>query len=108
MNMSGKCLSADLKEDGIIVCTLHPGWVQTPIGGGGALIQPKESVEGEVLFCDAYIFCGLEKKSAVEDCIISESQYSLNLLSGMMKVILGMKAEDSGKFFRYSGNELPW
>ena len=28
--------------------------------------------------------------------------------TGMVKVILQMKPEHSGKFWNYNGNELPW
>ena len=40
------CLSQDLKESGILVTGLHPGWVQTEIGGPNAWIDTKQSVEG--------------------------------------------------------------
>ena len=44
--MISKCLSSDLKEDGILICLVHPGWVQTDIGGPNAKLSVKESVEG--------------------------------------------------------------
>ena len=45
--MVSKCLSSDLKEDGILACLVHPGWVQTDMGGPNAKISVKESVEGK-------------------------------------------------------------
>jgi NAD(P)-dependent dehydrogenase (short-subunit alcohol dehydrogenase family) len=41
-----KGLSIGLKERGIGVLLLHPGWVQTRMGGPGATVTPAESVAG--------------------------------------------------------------
>ena len=40
--MAVKNLSIELNEDGILVLAIHPGWVQTEMGGAGALITTEE------------------------------------------------------------------
>lgn len=72
LNMITRAVAADLREDGIIVVSLHPGWVQTDLGGPEATLSPRESVEG------------------------------------MIRVIAGLKPEDSGRFLTWSGEEHPW
>lgn len=72
LNMAVKSLSLDLSGKGVICLMLHPGWVQTDMGGASALIDAATSV------------------------------------AGMRAVIDRASAADSGRFFNYDGNELPW
>ena len=52
LNQVIKSLSIDLKEDNFIVVALHPGWVQTDMGGPNALIDTKTSVKGLIEVID--------------------------------------------------------
>lgn len=72
VNMVIKSLAIDLQPRGVITVLLHPGWVQTDMGGRGALISAEQSVTG-------------------------------------MKSILGnITHADTGKFFAYDGQPVPW
>ena len=71
-NMVTRLLSAALLERDITVVSLHPGWVQTDMGGEQAPLQPAQSVEG------------------------------------LLRVIDGLRRTDTGRFFDWQGEALPW
>lgn len=51
VNMAGKSLSVDLKDDGVGVFLLHPGWVSTDMTGGTG-IDVSESASGLIKTMD--------------------------------------------------------
>jgi len=61
-----------LDNPALIAAVLHPGWVQTDMGGASAPVKPAASV------------------------------------AGMRGVIAGLTARESGAFFNYDGEQLPW
>lgn len=46
LNMAMKLIAAELEPKGVAVCGLHPGWVQTDMGGPNAAITTTQSVSG--------------------------------------------------------------
>ncbi|KAL0968045.1 hypothetical protein UPYG_G00261590 [Umbra pygmaea] len=44
LNMTTRCLAADLEPQGILCMALHPGWVRTDMGGPDADLSPEESI----------------------------------------------------------------
>ncbi len=70
LNMFNKCFAIDRAD--LTALVLHPGWVQTEMGGSNAPTTVKESV------------------------------------AGMLKVIANAKPDQTGKFYDFEGDELPW
>jgi NAD(P)-dependent dehydrogenase (short-subunit alcohol dehydrogenase family) len=46
LNSAWHNLAVDTRGRGVVAAVLHPGWVQTRMGGPSAPLQPEESVEG--------------------------------------------------------------
>lgn len=46
INMGNRSLAADWRDDGITCIVMHPGWVQTDMGGPKAPVTPPDSVAG--------------------------------------------------------------
>ena len=55
LNQVIKSLSIDFKDENFIVAALHPGWVQTDMGGPNALIDTKTSVKGMTKVIDSLV-----------------------------------------------------
>ncbi|MDD1780175.1 SDR family oxidoreductase [Enterovibrio sp. ZSDZ35] len=52
VNKVMQVLSLELKEQGITVCPVHPGWVKTDMGGDKADITTQESADGILALAD--------------------------------------------------------
>ncbi len=46
MNIATRMMAHELKADGICVVAVHPGWMQTDMGGVSADLEPSASAEG--------------------------------------------------------------
>jgi NAD(P)-dependent dehydrogenase (short-subunit alcohol dehydrogenase family) len=46
LNAAWRSLAIDVKPQGVTAAVLHPGWVQTRMGGTQAPLTPEQSVAG--------------------------------------------------------------
>ena len=55
LNMLTRSLAFDLQDDGIIAVVVHPGWVQTDMGGAHAPVMVGESARGIIALADGLL-----------------------------------------------------
>ena len=72
LNMFTKTLAVELQPEGFTCLTVHPGWVQTDMGGANANLTPEESI------------------------------------SGMRATIAKLGPDDTGTYWSYAGEPVPW
>ena len=53
LNMYSRALAFDLQGDGVITIMIHPGWVQTDMGGRGASLTVAQSALGVMAVIDS-------------------------------------------------------
>jgi NAD(P)-dependent dehydrogenase (short-subunit alcohol dehydrogenase family) len=52
LNMHTRALAFDVRGLGITAVAMHPGWVQTDMGGPNAPLTPQESIRGMIAVID--------------------------------------------------------
>lgn len=78
LNSISKSMAMDLKERGVVVVIMHPGYVKSGLDTSGATLVNPEAVEPE------------------------------EAAGKLWKVVQGKGMDESGKFWHREGYELPW
>ncbi|HVU13807.1 MAG TPA: SDR family oxidoreductase [Phototrophicaceae bacterium] len=52
LNMMTRCLAADFRRDGVIVVSVHPGWIRTDMGSDQAPLAPEETIPSLIRVID--------------------------------------------------------
>lgn len=78
LNSIGKSMAVDLKDKGVVVVLMHPGFVKTGLDSSGETHRMKEAVEPE------------------------------EAAQKLWKICTAKTIEDTGKFWHREGQELPW
>jgi NAD(P)-dependent dehydrogenase (short-subunit alcohol dehydrogenase family) len=52
LNMMTRCLASDFRVDGVTVISIHPGWIQTDMGGPHAIRTPADTIPGMMKVID--------------------------------------------------------
>lgn len=104
--MLTRCLAEDLKKDGILVMSLHPGWVQTEMGGPkvieSACYECVFTFMSGVYFLWHHHICNFFLWHPQAPLTTAES------ISAMMKVITSLTEKDSGTLLDWEGKKIPW
>ena len=129
LNMVSKCMSHELKDEGILVVSLHPGWVQTDMGGEKAPLAPQESIAGMLQVIgsltqeqsgllmdykgDILPYWYQKKTPFLYPTNPSQTPFNTKLtpkhsIAGMLKVIGSLTKEQSGLLMDYKGDILPY
>jgi NAD(P)-dependent dehydrogenase (short-subunit alcohol dehydrogenase family) len=72
LNMAMANAAHEVKARGVAVAVVHPGWVQTDMGGANATVTVDQSI------------------------------------AGLREVIAKVNLAETGRFYNYTGEELPW
>ena len=72
LNMAMVNAAHEVKRRGVAVAVVHPGWVQTDMGGASAPVTIEQSI------------------------------------AGLRQVIAKVNLAETGRFYNYTGEELPW
>lgn len=97
------CFALELKSQKTLVMALHPGWVQTDMGGH--MVRPRGAGVPTV---GCHGCANGDQLLRVCVCVCQAPLSTHDSVQGMINVMSSLSSKDTGSFLDWNGEVVPW